>query len=163
MPQLDSATWLSQIVWLAITFTVLLILMWGVALPKVRRVLEDRQSKIEGDLQEAERFKNEAEEALKAYEAALAKARSDAHSIAAEMSAKVASESANKRTELEARLAEESRNAEARIAKARTDALDSVRDVAAEATRELTAKLAGIDADDQAIAAALDGAERGDT
>jgi F-type H+-transporting ATPase subunit b len=163
MPQLDSATWLSQIVWLAITFTVLLILMWGVALPKVRRVLEDRQSKIDGDLQEAERFKNEAEEALKAYEAALAKARSDAHAIAAEMSAKVASESASKRTELETRLAEESRKAEARIAKARTDALDSVRDVAAEATRDLTAKLAGIDADDQAIAAALDGIKRGDS
>jgi len=75
----------------------------------------------------------------------------------------VASESASKRTELETRLAEESRKAEARIAKARTDALDSVRDVAAEATRDLTAKLAGIDADDQAIAAALDGIKRGDS
>lgn len=162
MPQLDSATWLSQIVWLAITFTVLLILMWGVALPKVRRVLEDRQSKIEGDLREAERFKNEAEEALKAYETALLEARSRAHSIAAEMSAKVASESAGKREELEARLAEESSLAEARIAKARTDALDSVRDVAAEATRDLAAKLVGVDVDDQTITAALDGIKQGD-
>lgn len=163
MPQLDSATWLSQIVWLAITFVVLLILMWGVALPKVRRVLEDRQSKIEGDLREAEKFRNEADEALKAYEAALADARSKAHAIAAEMSAKVAEEANKKRTELEDQLARESAEAEERIAKARADALASVRDVAAEATREVTAKLIGVQADEQAIAAALDEAKRGDS
>jgi F0F1-type ATP synthase, subunit b len=92
MPQLDSATWLSQIVWLAITFVVLLILMWGVALPKVRRTLEDRQTKIDGDLREAERLRDEANAALNAYEKALEEARSKAHAIATEMSAKVAEE-----------------------------------------------------------------------
>tara|TARA_B100001142_G_C14161430_1_gene588618 strand:+ start:187 stop:687 length:501 start_codon:yes stop_codon:yes gene_type:complete len=156
MPQLDSATWLSQIVWLAISFTVLLIIMWGVALPKVRRTLEDRQSKIEGDLQEAERLRDEANAALKSYEGALAEARSKAHSIASEMSAKISKEADIKRTELESKLDLESEEAEKRISAARESALASVRDVASELTMEVTSKLIGEKPDDIMISSALD-------
>lgn len=161
MPQLDSATWLSQIVWLAITFVVLLILMWGVALPKVRRTLEDRQTKIDGDLREAERLRDEANAALNAYEKALEEARSKAHAIATEMSAKVAEEAELKRSKLEAELIAESEKAENRIASARQAALDSVRDVAAEVTKDITVKLTGLAADDKQISAALNKAAKG--
>ena len=155
MPQLDSATWLSQIVWLAITFVVLLILMWGVALPKVRRTLENRQTKIDTDLREAERLRDEANAALASYEKALEEARSKAHSIAADMASKVVQEADEKRTEIEAKLLIESEKAENRIANARQAALDNVRDVAAEVTKEITSKLTGLTADDEKITAAL--------
>ncbi len=163
MPQLDSATWLSQIIWLAISFTILLILMWWVALPKVRRTLEDRQHKIDNDLQEAERLRDEANDALKAYEEALSQARSKASAIASEMSNRIAEEANSKRTELEDKLVQESDDAERRIAAARASALASVRDVAASATADVTAKLMDLSPDPKTIADALDDASKGDS
>tara|TARA_Y100001970_G_scaffold294331_1_gene450706 strand:- start:6957 stop:7370 length:414 start_codon:yes stop_codon:yes gene_type:complete len=137
--------------------------MWWVALPKVRRTLEDRQHKIDNDLQEAERLRDEANDALKAYEEALSQARSKASAIASEMSNRIAEEANSKRTELEDKLVQESDDAERRIAAARASALASVRDVAASATADVTAKLMDLSPDPKTIADALDDASKGDS
>ena len=88
-------------------------------------------------------------------------ARSKAHAIATEMSAKVAEEAELKRSKLEAELIAESEKAEDRIASARQAALDSVWDVAAEVTKDITVKLTGLAADDKQISAALNKAAKG--
>ena len=66
MPQLEIPDYGTQIFWLVVTFVILLFLMWSVALPRIGRVLEQRQKHIAGDLEQAEKFKRDAEKAIKA-------------------------------------------------------------------------------------------------
>ena len=92
MPQLEMGDYAPQIFWLVVTFVALMLIMWSVGLPRIRRVIEARAGKIGGDLAEAESMKGRAEDALKAYEEALAEARSRAHGVLAETQAKLAAE-----------------------------------------------------------------------
>ena len=78
MPQLDFSMWPPQLIWLAITFGVLYILISKFALPKIGGTIEQRQNRIANDLDEAQRLKDDTEKAIAAYEAALAEARAKA-------------------------------------------------------------------------------------
>lgn len=160
MPQLDMASYAPQLFWLVVTFVVLLVLMWGVGLPRVRRVLEARQQRITGDLEQAEKLRADAEDALKAYEAALAEARSKAHAVLAETQAKLAEDAAQQRAKLDAELAEKAADAEGRIRQAREQALANVREVAAGVAQAATARLIGVEPSQQASEAAIDSALR---
>lgn len=155
MPQLEFGDFAPQLIWLAITFILLYIAMSRLALPRIGRVLEERRTKIADDLDSAERLKREAEEALTAYEAALAQARADAHAIAARTRDDLAAESAKERAALEAKLETQLAEAETRIAAVRDDAMANVRTVAADVTAELVTKLTGQQADTGAIEAAV--------
>ena len=50
MPQLVIPDYAPQIFWLVVTFVVLLALMWAFALPRIGRVLEQRQKHISDEL-----------------------------------------------------------------------------------------------------------------
>ncbi len=61
MPQLEQFdTYLSQVVWLVISFAILYVVMWKAALPRVADVLQERQERIDDDLERAEKLKSEA-------------------------------------------------------------------------------------------------------
>ncbi len=84
MPQLNPLDWAPQLIWLAITFSILYLLMKWVALPRIGSVIEMRRQRIAGDLETAERLRRETQEAIAAYEQALAEAKAKAHAIADE-------------------------------------------------------------------------------
>ena len=79
MPQLDVASYLPQLVWLAISFVVLYLLMAKLALPRIADVLEERSMRREDNLARAEDLQRQAEAAAEAYENVLAEARGAAH------------------------------------------------------------------------------------
>ena len=78
MPQLDLATFPPQLIWLAITFIALYLVMRAVGLPRVGEVIAARRARIDGDLEKAQQLKNETEAVITAYEKALAEARAQA-------------------------------------------------------------------------------------
>ena len=71
MPQLDPSSYASQIFWLVVTFVILYLLMWKVALPRVSALLRERQERIDDDLEKASRLKAEAEEQRRHWSEAL--------------------------------------------------------------------------------------------
>src|SRR5947208_14195518 len=73
-PPFESGTYASQLVSLAIFFVALYVIVSKLALPRVGGAIEARQNKIEGDIAEAKKLKEQSEEALKAYESELASA-----------------------------------------------------------------------------------------
>src|SRR3990172_1907614 len=131
MPQLEFAYYAPQLVWLAIPFVALYVLMARVALPGIAAVLEDRERRIEDDLDRAGRLKAEADEVLAAYDKALAEARGAAQAELQKAAAALATEAARRDRAIVAELAAKTQAAEARIAAAKTAALVEMRTVAA--------------------------------
>jgi F-type H+-transporting ATPase subunit b len=142
-PPFDPATFGSQLLWLAITFAALYILMSRVALPRIGSILETRRTRIEGDLKEAERLRQETEKAAAAYEAALAEARKNAHGIAEETRAGIKADIDGRRADVEAGLSKRVAEAEARIQADKDAALANVGSIAAETAQALVAKISG--------------------
>ena len=142
-PPFDPASFGGQLLWLAITFGALYLLMSRVALPQIGGILETRRARIEGDLAEAERLRKETEKAAAAYEAALADARKNAQSIAEETRASIRADIDNRRADVEAGLNKRINEAEARIASTKSAALANVDEIAADTAQALVARIAG--------------------
>lgn len=161
-PPFDSATFGSQLLWLALTFAFLYFMMSRVALPRIGGILESRQARIDGDLREAERLSQETERAAEAYEAALAEARANAHAIAEETRAGIKADIDMKRGSVEADLAAKVAAAEATIATSKTAALANVDTIAADTLQALMERLTDPVSDQQArnAVASVIGGER---
>jgi F-type H+-transporting ATPase subunit b len=155
MPQFDPAFFAPQLFWLAVTFITLYILMSKVALPKIGAVLDERQRKIDDNLDKAMQLKAEAEAAIAAYEKALAESRAHAHSVIKEASERLAKQADERTRELSAKLAEQIKAGEVRIAAAKEQALANVRDVALEVAAAAVARLVGASPDQGKLEAAI--------
>lgn len=142
-PPFDSSTYASQLLWLAIAFGALYMLMSRIALPRIGEILEVRRDRIEGDLAEAERMRQKTDQALADYEKALADAKSKAQGIAEETRTKIKAELDGKRQDVEANLAKKMTEAEARIAATKTEALGNVSEIATETAQTLVTQLLG--------------------
>jgi len=156
MPQLDFATYPEQLVWLAISFIVLYLLMWKLGLPRVSSVIEARRKRIDDDLARANEIKNQAEAAMAAYQRVLTEARAQAQATVKESSDRFAAEAAERQRQLAATLAEHTKQAEQQIAAAKERALAEIRNVAVDVARSVTEKLTGAVADEAMLAPAVD-------
>lgn len=156
MPQLDPSTFAPQLIWLAITFVVLYVLMARVALPRIEAVLEVRADRIADDLDTAEGMNKKANEALKGYQEALADARVKAQEIAAQNRARVQADIAAHRDRLKAELGVRISQAEADIETASREAQAHVGEIAAEAAGFVVAHLIGISPDSSIVAQAVE-------
>ena len=146
---------ISSIVWMLIIFGLMYYLVKNVGLPKVAEVLAERQSRIQGDLEAAQRMKEDADAAMTAHREATAKARAEAMASVASAVASAEVENAKRSEALNARLAGQIAEAEERIARARAAAMGALRDVASETTAAVVHKLVG-SADPKAVVSAVD-------
>ena len=78
MPQLNPDFFVTQLFWLVVTFSFLLVFLWRISLPRIGNVLEKRQRKINEDLTTAKELQNEAEKIQDTIETQLKQARTDA-------------------------------------------------------------------------------------
>jgi F-type H+-transporting ATPase subunit b len=145
LPQLNPADFSPQLVWLALTFVALYLIMAFVALPRIGEVIEERRDRVQRDLDAAERFKSDTDAALAAYEQALSEARQKASSMAKDMRDELTAATEKERSQVEGQLSAKLSEAEARIADAKTKALSSVNEIAAETAIAVVSKLLGED------------------
>jgi F-type H+-transporting ATPase subunit b len=142
-PPFDSSTFGSQLIWLALAFGALYLLMSKVALPRVSRILDERHGKITADLDEAARLKSQTDAAISSYEKALSDARANAQAIAGETRDKLQAETDTRRKALEADLNVKLEAAERQIVEGKTRAMQNVRGIAADATAAIVQQLVG--------------------
>ncbi|GBQ81746.1 ATP synthase F0 subunit beta' [Gluconacetobacter johannae DSM 13595] len=146
MPQLDFANPLvtGQVIWGGVIFLVLYLLLSRSALPKVEKVLATRRLTIENDLDIAHRAKAHADTAVndlhQARRSAMAEAQANVEKVVED--ARLAA--LRQTQEMNARLAEDIRQAEARVAAARAQALGSLRQIADETAQVLVHQVSGI-------------------
>ena len=154
-PPFNATTFASQLVWLVIAFVCLYVLMSRIALPRIEKTIEQRDSAIAGDLKEAETLKQQSEDAVAAYEKALADARSRAQTIANEMRDKQAAAAETARKALEDRLNARLAEAEKSIAATKQSAMSNVRGIAADAAKAIVERLLGKAPDDKVVDTAV--------
>jgi F-type H+-transporting ATPase subunit b len=143
-PPFQKDTFASQLLWLALVFVALYLVMSRLALPRIGSILEARKAHVDGDLAEAARLKSESDAAIAAYEAALADARSRAQALANQTRERAAAAAEAARKELDAKLNERIGAAETSIAQSRTAAMTNVQSIATEAAAAIVERLVGM-------------------
>jgi len=161
MPQLNFANPLttSQVVWMAIIFFALYLLLSRWALPQVAEVVEHRASSIAADLETARSAKAAADEASDEENRATQRARAEAQAEIGAAVGRAKQAAAAQAETMNARLAAQLDEAERRIGEARTTAMGALRQVATETATVVVSRLTGRAADqgavEQAVGAAL--------
>lgn len=154
-PPLKFDDFAPQVIWLAIVFAFLYVVLKRVALPRVGEVIEERQERVRRDLEMAEKLKTETSEALAAYEKALGEARARASAIVKDMreklTAEIDAEKAKVETQINAKLAQ----AEASITATKSKALASVGDISADVAGAIVTRLLGTEVSRAEIEKAL--------
>ena len=161
MPQLDAATFPPQLVWLALSFFALFFLIAKLALPRIGGTLARRQDQINGDLDRAAKLKAEIDVVIQAYERALTEARAQANATVNATKDRLTQIAADRQRQSMATLAEQTKQAEARIEQAKTLALGNIRGIAGDAAKAAAQRLIGEVYDDGRVSAAVDQVMKG--
>jgi len=156
-PPLQIETYASQLLWLALTFVALYLLMSRVALPRIGSIIEDRRQRIASDFAEAERLKAESDAASVAYEKSLADARGRAQALANETREREAKAAESARKALDAKLNTQIGEAEKTIGARRSAAMTNVQGIAVDAAAAIVERLTGLaPAGREVVAAVVD-------
>jgi len=155
MPQLDLTKFPTQLIWLAICFVALYVILAWVAIPRIGAVIEERQRRIDDDLERAAELKADAEAAMAAYEKAMTEARSGSRELLRKAAETIAREGEERQKALGEKLALQIKAGEERIAATKRQALAEIEAVAAGLARDVASKLADVSADESRAAAAV--------
>jgi F-type H+-transporting ATPase subunit b len=142
-PPFNKETFASQLVWFAIFFIALYVIISRLAIPRIGSILETRRGRVEGDLAEANRFKGQSDDALKAYEKSLADARNRAQTLANETRDKLNAEAEVRRKALESQLNAKLADAEKTIAGTKSAAMSNVHGIAVDTASAIVQRLIG--------------------
>jgi F-type H+-transporting ATPase subunit b len=157
MPQLSqlSEVYLSQFLWLAIALAFIFFVIARGMVPKIQATVDQRESRIAGDLKAAQKARAAADETEAAWRARMDSARAEAARLAQDAKAE-----SGRETEARVKAAAEKINlkvesAQSQLRDAANSAQAEIEAVAAEATREMVARLTGIQVDANDAAAAV--------
>lgn len=157
MPQIEqlSETLTSQVFWLLLFFGLTFVLVGLGMVPKILGTVEMRDTQIAGDLAAAQAARNVAD-----GEEAAWRTRENAHRVAAqavigEAKAKGVTANAAKLAAAQSRLDSRLAEAETAIDAARNSAMAEIENVAADAARDIVARVAGAQVDAAAAEAAV--------
>ncbi len=154
-PPFDAHTFASQLIWLALAFILLYVLMAKWALPQVGRVIEARQKRIADDIAAAGALKKQSDDAVAAYEKALADARGRAQAIANETREKQSAEADAVRKKIEDELNAKMAEADKSIAAAKEAAMANVRTIAEGAAAAIVQRLISAAPSEKTVTAAV--------
>ena len=117
----------NELIWGALSFLVVFGALAKFGFPPIKKGLEDRAAKIQGDLDEAEAAKAEVTSKAAEYDAKLAEARSDAARIIEEARQDADTYRTDKKTEADAEIARLKAQAQADVEAAKAQAIGDLR------------------------------------
>ena len=160
MPQLAqlALVYQSQWFWLLLVLGAIYLFVGRGIVPKVEATVDERDARIAADLAEAERLRGEADAAEEAWRAKMNDAHAAAQGVTAAAKDKSTADAAKRVAAADKRLGAKADEAALALDEARKSALAEIEDLAAEATREIVAKLTGAAVDAKSARAAVAGA-----
>ncbi|MGQ0559049.1 MAG: F0F1 ATP synthase subunit B family protein [Sphingosinicella sp.] len=147
MPQINQLADVlySQLFWLLLTLAIIYFGVGRAMVPRIQSVMADRDKRIADDLAAAEAARGQADEAEEAWRARIDAGRAQALKLTAEAKQASALATEKKVAAADEKLRGKLEAAEAKLRKARDAALADIEKVAAEAARQMAARLAGIE------------------
>ena len=155
MPQFDPANFFSQIAWLAAIFAFLYFAVVRPTLPKVGRVIDEREGRVSNDLDAAEAAKGEADAIRTRYDDGMQTAREAAQAQVAASQAAAAKAVEDRMRALADVLDGQSAAAAVQLAAARDTARAKLEATTTALTADAVQRLIGIDLPAASIEAAL--------
>ena len=160
MPQLNPEFFVSQLFWLVVTFSFLLVFLWRISLPRISNILEKRERKINEDLTAAKELQSEAENIQDKIEQQLKQARSDASELIKSSSASFQDKAQHEITKLEKELDEKITDSSNKIEKSKNESLNQIQSQINEITKLTLSKVTSFEVTDDEIKNAVQNLER---
>ena len=160
MPQLNPEFFVSQLFWLVVTFSFLLVFLWRISLPRIGNILEKRERKINEDLTAAKELQSEAENIQDKIEQQLKQARSDASELIKSSSASFQDKAQHEITKLEKELDEKITDSSNKIEKIKNESLNQIQSQINEITKLTLSKVTSFEVTDDEIKNAVQNLER---
>jgi F-type H+-transporting ATPase subunit b len=142
--QLPVIFW-SQLFWLLLIFGTIFFVIGRGMVPKIQGVVQDRDRKISEDLERAQKARDEAESTEAEYRQQIEASRAEAMKLAFAAKQEGAREVEERTRAVDSEVAKKIEKSEAQIRKSVEKAMAEIDAVAAEAAREMVAKLTGKD------------------
>lgn len=155
MPQFQLDNFLPQLAWLALSFIILYFGVVKLTLPRIGRVMDEREQTVDSDLSTAEAARADAGRIRADYAEGIAQAQSQAQGQVTEAKAKVGKKIEKKLAKVNAELDEKLVAAQAAIAASRDSAMAEVERIAGEAAAEIVERLTGAKPTEADLAKAL--------
>ena len=156
MPQLNPEFFLSQIFWLVICFTFLLVFLWKVSLPRINEVLSKRENKINDDLSSAKKLQATAEELQKKIDYSLEDSRAKVEKHIKKSIDLLNEEIQKKILELDNQLESSVNEAHKKIESSKKSSLIKINEKVGLLTQLTVKKIAGIDIDENYLKKEVD-------
>ncbi|HYZ48778.1 MAG TPA: ATP synthase F0 subunit B [Sphingomonas sp.] len=142
MPQFELANFIPQLAWLAVFFAILFGIVM-LTVPKIGKVMTQREETVSGDVRTAEAAKAEADRIEAEYHASVAEAREQAREALNGARAKSAKAVEERLAAATAEAERKQAEAQAQLDAARERALADVQAVAAEVAADIVERLTG--------------------
>ena len=156
MPQLNPEYWVSQIVWLIITFGFLYIILWKAILPKITQNLENRKAQILSNLDNAQIFRDQSEKKNLEYNKILKLAKQEAKKKLDETRNKINNDIKNKKKHFDLEIEKEIQKTEKEIKTLKLSSIKHINKIAVEISSEIVRKIMGTEVNTSNISAIVD-------
>jgi len=141
VPQLNPEFFVSQLFWLVVTFSFLLVFLWRISLPRIGSVLEKRAKKINDDIATAKELQKEAEVIQKKIEDKLRNARTETAEMIKTTSINLNEKTSKELTKLDKDLDKKINDSAKDIEKNKNDSLNQIHDQIHEITKLIFSKI----------------------
>ena len=156
MPQLNPEFWVSQIVWLVLTFGILYIVLSKLILPKISDNLETRKSQILENIETTETQREESEKKLKEFEKIILESKLEAKNYFNEARQKILEDINNKKVALKKDIDNEISAVEQEVNNLKITSSEKIKKIAIETSSELIKQLIGEEANNSSISAIVE-------
>ena len=155
MPQLDSKYWVSQSFWLILIFLTLYLSLSKYFIPKIKENLDDREKKINENLDQAKELSELADKKKLDYENELSNAKKEVIKILSESKRQLDKSINQKKTEFDKEIEKEVKKVEQEILSLKKGSSNSINSIAEEIAAKVIENITGEKLNNNSIKASV--------
>ena len=155
MPQLDPKYWASQVFWLIVIFTALYLSISKLFVPKIKNGLDNRNDKIQNDLDEAKNLKEKSEQKKIEYEKIIEEAKKEVQKMIFESKNKLEADINSKNKAFDTEITKEIEAAQKEINTLKKESLNDILLISESITSQIIESISGEKLNESSIKAAI--------